>query len=117
MPKMNKLDLTNALERLENDETLLLDLINGFLAIALERFEDVKDQLDMEDGLGFYNQIHKLRGIISIFSDCDVYKQSLHLEELALNGTLPQLKETFSDFEVEYTQFVKDLYQYSNENK
>lgn len=95
------LDRKEILERLENDDRLLVKVVDMYLAQVPEQVEDIRRALAGRDGQALDRAAHKLKGSVGYFGARDATAAALRLEELGRQGDFAAAEEAMTRLDAE----------------
>jgi HPt (histidine-containing phosphotransfer) domain-containing protein len=98
MPK-SILDLTELLERVENDRELIRDLLLIFKEEFPRHLRTLRDAVDSMDGKKVEAEAHTMKGMLSNLAATSAAKAAARLEELGRNQEAFAFQEACVSFE------------------
>ncbi|MCP4633847.1 MAG: PAS domain S-box protein [candidate division Zixibacteria bacterium] len=113
------IDLDELLERFENDQELLVQIIRLFVNDCPQLVADIKSAISDNDRNALQRATHKLKGAVGNFAAKPAYEASRRLEEIAENGDNDSIQSAYLELECEINKLIptlknldrKDLYE------
>jgi len=98
MPKAI-MDLTELLERVENDRELMRDLLLIFKEEFPRHLQALRDAVDSMDGERVAAEAHTMKGMLSTLSATSAASAAARLEQLGRNRKVCEFQEACASFE------------------
>ncbi len=109
MTDVEVLNPAELLSRLEEDEELLVELIDVFLADSAEMLLCVSDAVSRQDAAGLDRAAHKLKGSVSIFCSRKATQSAQVLETMGRDQDLSRAPEIFAQLEQQVEMLKKAM--------
>lgn len=106
---MSVIDSETALERLDNDTEIYLDLIETFLDLGHPDFEEMKKGLRDGNKEHIAQQIHQLKGAALTLGADQLAHSSALLESMLRNGTEGDTLGTLEEIKKCYVESIREL--------
>jgi HPt (histidine-containing phosphotransfer) domain-containing protein len=103
------LDRALLMERVGEDEGLLLEITDAFLQESVPMLEQLQRMVDEGNIKNVERLAHTLKGSISIFGIDSVTGAALKLEEAGRSGGAEKLQSLCQDLKVEHSRLVQEL--------
>jgi two-component system, sensor histidine kinase and response regulator len=98
MPK-SIMDLTELLERVENDRELIRDLLLIFKQEFPRHLRSLRDAVDSMDGKKVAAEAHTMKGMLSNLAASSAASAAARLEQLGRNQEVSEFQEACASFE------------------
>jgi len=106
---MLKINVTDALERFDNDKEIYLELLETFITLPPYDFAEMKKMLEREDTLSVMRFMHKIKGGALTIGAEDLACTTSRLEECIRTSTNDNPAELLSEVEKTYLQTMEAL--------
>lgn len=106
---MSVIDSKAALERLDNDIEIYLDLIETFLDLGHPDFEEMKKGLRDGNKEHIARQIHQLKGAALTLGAEELAHSCALLESMLRNGTEEETFGTLEEIKNNYVESIREL--------
>jgi HPt (histidine-containing phosphotransfer) domain-containing protein len=104
-------DLQAALERVEGDRELLIELAGLFVEDSAQLMTEIQQSIDSCDPKSLERAAHKLKGSVGNFCSQKGYETALQLEAVARNGDLKAAEVAFNHLELVIGKLKDELNQ------
>ena len=106
---MLKINVTDALERFDNDKEIYLELIETYISLPLYDFDEMKKMLERKDTFSVMKYMHKIKGGALTIGAEDLAHTTSKLEECIRTGTHDNPAELLLEVEKSYLQTLEAL--------
>lgn len=98
-------DLKDALERVQNDRELLLELFDIFLDDCPGKIKALKEAVAKKDLTALKAVAHSLKGASGNISAKKLYQAFLQIEQMAKNNDLSAMQEPLKGLDSQFEEF------------
>ena len=106
---MLKINVTDALERFDNDKEIYLELIETYISLPLYDFDEMKKMLERKDTLSVMKYMHKIKGGALTIGAEDLARVTSKLEECIRTSTKDNPAKLLPEVEKIYLQTLEAL--------
>jgi PAS domain S-box-containing protein len=110
-------DAKAALEAIDGDREILLQMIQWFLDQSPKRLDEIRDAIARNDGGAVSAMAHKLKSLVGSFSSPAAYRAAVRLEEVGTSGDTAAWKNALADLESAIGPLREALIEYAKQNK